>query len=197
MLLVSPQILKKKAKKKKAKKKLNPSNLQIPQPDHVNSSGPSPASPRENTISFCNGKENDSINRKLQKPGSSHPSHKEPKSSHLRGQLEDNSLSGLILHQLVLREAGLVQRHVGIIDPLTQQILEVSERHLGRPYGLQEKTHHPLASLQLHCRQTNPSQTWGTTPAVGAGAHSPYTEPVTHRGDGARRTTIKHCLRHL
>lgn len=88
---------------------------------------------------FYNGKENYGINGELQKPGSQSPSHKEPKSSHLRGQLEDNSLSCLILHQLMLWESGLVQCHVRIINPLTQQILEVSECHLGGPYGLQKK----------------------------------------------------------
>lgn len=152
----------------------------------MNSSGPSPASPQENTVLFYNGKENYGINSELQKPGSQSPSHKEPKSSHLRGQLEDNSLSCLILHQLMLWESGLVQCHVGIINPLTQQILEVSECHLGGPYGLQKKKnpHHPLAFLQLRCSQTNPSQTmWGTTLAMGVEAHSHYTEPITHQGD--------------
>lgn len=160
----------------------------------MNSSGASPASPRENTVSFCNGKENDGINSELQKPGSCSPSHKEHKSSHLRGQFEDNSLSCLILHQLMLWESGLVQCHVRIIDPLTQQILEVSECHLGHPYGLQKKTpHHPFALLQLHCSQTNLSQTtWGTTLAMVVGAHSNYTEPETHQGDKKCRTTIKH-----
>lgn len=38
---------------RQCKKQLNPPNLQTPQPDHASSSGPSPASPRENTAWFC------------------------------------------------------------------------------------------------------------------------------------------------
>lgn len=43
-------------------------------------------------------------------------------------------------------EPGPVQRHLGVIDLLTQKILKVPECHLGGPYRLEkERRNHPAA----------------------------------------------------
>lgn len=56
--------------------------------------------------------------------------------SHLLRQLEDSSLSPLILHQLMFWEPRTVQRHLGVIHVLAQQVLEIPECYLGVLYGL-------------------------------------------------------------
>lgn len=58
-------------------------------------------------------------------------------------------------------------------------------------------SHHLLALLLLRCSQTNPSQTmWRTTPAMGGGAHSHYTEPIAHHGDEKHRTNTGLDINH-
>lgn len=166
----------------------------------MNSSVPSPASPRENTVSFYNGKENvaSTVRRR------SLAAEVQPTMNLKAATYGDNLKITVCLISSFTNSCSGNRNWYSATWGLSIRLPSRSWKYRNASLGVlmdckkNPKPHHPLALSQLHCSQTNLSQTmWGTTLAMGAGAHSHYTEPLTLQGDEKHRTTIKHWLRHI